>query len=748
MSTPAGRGPVVEVVAAANLKIAAEPTREETTIVRVEATTASPAEEAVRPENSPAAPVDLQRRRSSLHCAARCAGSANVADGGLKEYKTEHLWWTDRRIITVHVFNPFVPAEAIRAFLQRHINLLPGHRDIRDVFGIWNESRQFKARLRPDPVAPDELHHPPCLQALSLVENKTEVMETAMEMAAGAGEALSEASDVRGASPAPTLAEIQQRKKEEEKEKEVHRRDQRDVNLVFQEWRKEMAWWTLAVLLLSLSIVCCAESIQEFTSSTLINNVVQDPLTGRIYVGAINAIYQLDSLLKQEKKVETGPKRDSRHCTPSIQSCHDAKMTDNTNKLLLVHPSNGSLIVCGSLFKGICSLRKLSSIDHLIYYNDSKGEKAYVVSSEETVSVVGVMSTFTKENDTFDVFVVGKGYGSQGNVKLISTPILQDFGNWDVFEDIVEAPAIPVTPFVKKYRHNFRYSFKESGFIYFLFTRTRGGLHNKNFTFISRLCEDDHHYYSYMELQLSCGPNNMYNKAQAAFVSSPGKELARNLSASGQYGQVRSQDKVLFVVSSTDEDKPRSGLCMYPLRYINQRIMEIISACYTKNGKIGNKVAVDSPYTTSAHLLCSVSVRQDTLTKYKCSADFLPSPLASTPGFALAAQAVHTTRDLLTAVAVAVEAERTVAFLGTSNGKVYHVHLSSTPEVYRTVPGPSSGEAVNKHLLFDRNHRYLYVTTGKRISMVPVEECDMMKDCKSCMDLKDPYCGWCALEGR
>uniref|UniRef100_A0A8C9TKH8 Sema domain-containing protein n=1 Tax=Scleropages formosus TaxID=113540 RepID=A0A8C9TKH8_SCLFO len=469
-----------------------------------------------------------------------------------------------------------------------------------------------------------------------------------------------------------------------------------------------MAWWTLAVLLLSLSIVCCAESIQEFTSSTLINNVVQDPLTGRIYVGAINAIYQLDSLLKQEKKVETGPKRDSRHCTPPIQSCHDAKMTDNTNKLLLVHPSNGSLIVCGSLFKGICSLRKLSSIDHLIYYNDSKGEKAYVVSSEETVSVVGVMSTFTKENDTFDVFVVGKGYGSQGNMELISTRILQDFGNWDVFEDIVEAPAVQVTPFVKKYRHNFRYSFKESGFIYFLFTRTRGGLHNKNFTFISRLCEDDHHYYSYMELQLSCGPNNMYNKAQAAFVSSPGEELARNLSASGQYGQVRSQDKILFVVSSTDEDKPHSGLCMYPLRYINQRIMEIISACYTKNGKIGNKVAVDSPYTTS----------------YKCSADFLPSPLASTPGFALAAQAVHTTKDLLMAVAVAVEAERTVAFLGTSNGNVYHVSTAA------------EGTVLGSGL-------YLY-----SISMVPVEECDMMKDCKSCMDLKDPYCGWCALEGR
>uniref|UniRef100_A0A8C9W004 Plexin B2 n=1 Tax=Scleropages formosus TaxID=113540 RepID=A0A8C9W004_SCLFO len=499
-----------------------------------------------------------------------------------------------------------------------------------------------------------------------------------------------------------------------------------------------MAWWTLAALLLCLSIVCCEESIEEFTSSTLINNVVQDPLTGRIYVGAVNAIYQLDSLLKQEKKVETGPKRDSRHCTPPIQSCHDAKWTDNTNKLLLVHPSNGSLIVCGSLFKGICSLQNLSNINQMIYYSDSKGEKTYVASSEEMVSVVGVMSTFTKESkDTFDVFVVGKGYGSQDNTKLISTRILQDFDDWVVFENIVEASAVQATPFVQKYMHNFRYSFKESGFIYFLFTRTRGVPDNKNFTFISRLCEDDHHYYSYTELQLSCGPNNLYNKAQAAFISSPGEKLAQYLSASGQYGQVQSQDKILFVASSTDEDKPRSGLCMYPLRSINQQIMEIISACYTKNGKIGNKIAVDSPYTTSNQLcLNAVSV-----SSYKCGADFLPSPLASTPDFALPAQAVHTTTDLLTAVAIAVETEHTVAFLGTSNGKII-------PEVYRTVPGPSSGEAVNKHLLFDRNHSHLYVTTGKKISMVPVEKCDMKKDCKSCMDLKDPYCGWCVLEGR
>lgn len=62
---------------------------------------------------------------------------------------------------------------------------------------------------------------------------------------------------------------------------------------------------------------------------------------------------------------------------------------------------------------------------------------------------------------------------------------------------------------------------------------------------------------------------------------------------------------------------------------------------------------------------------------YKCGADFLPSPLASKPRFALKADAMWTTQGLLTAVAVAVENDHTVAFLGNSQGEVLKVELSS-----------------------------------------------------------------------
>lgn len=348
--------------------------------------------------------------------------------------------------------------------------------------------------------------------------------------------------------------------------------------------------------------------ILEFTSETPINNVVQDPNTGRIYLGAVNTIFQLGPSLHKEAQAETGPKQDARTCTPPASACQDTKLMPNLNKLLLVHPSSGALIVCGSRYRGICSLLNLTNVGQQLYYSDSKGERTYVASIEDNVNVVGVMSTFSKDGHTFSVFLVGKGYGSLDSTKLISTRILQDFRDWVVFESIIEASTVQTTPFVPKYLHDFRHAFKEDGFVYFLFSRTLDGTDNKNLTFVSRLCEEDHHYYSHTELQLNCGPNNRYNKVQAAYVASPGKELARVMTESGTYGKVFSWNKVLFMVATPDDDDNDSALCMYPLNAINERLVDIISACYSDSGKISGFPAVDIPYSSKTDEFCTSKI--------------------------------------------------------------------------------------------------------------------------------------------
>ncbi|XP_068458490.1 plexin-B2b [Clinocottus analis] len=517
-----------------------------------------------------------------------------------------------------------------------------------------------------------------------------------------------------------------------------------------------MASWVSLLLFLFCQPVSQAQeessaiSILDFTSKTFINNVVQDPQTGRIYLGAVNAIYQLGPSLQRQAHHETGPREDARTCTPPSSTCQDTKFMANLNKLLLVHPSNGSLIVCGSRYRGICSLLNLTNVAEQLYYSDNKGERTYVASIEDAVNVVGVMSTYSKDGHTFGVFLVGKGYGSQDSTKLISTRILQDFRDWVVFESIIEASTVQTTPFVPKYLHDFRHAFKEDGFVYFLFSRTLDGTDNKNLTFVSRLCEDDHHYYSHTELQLNCGPNqdnnNKYNKVQAAYVASPGKELARIMTESGSYGKVVSWSKVLFVVASPDDDVNESALCMYPLNSINERLVDLISACYSDSGKISGFPAVEIPYSSKTD--CTSTIPKDTLENFKCGGDFLPSPLASNPRFALKANAVWTHTDLLTAVAVAVENDHTIAFLGSTQGEVFKVHLTEKGYPYSKAPGDTMGEKVNKNLFFDLSQSHLYITTEKKITKVPVQTCLQKKDCQSCVELRDPYCGWCVLEGR
>ena len=99
----------------------------------------------------------------------------------------------------------------------------------------------------------------------------------------------------------------------------------------------------------------------------------------------------------------------------------------------------------------------------------------------------------------------------------------------------------------------------------------------------------------------------------------------------------------------------------------------------------------------------------------------------------------------LTAVAATSTGESTVVFVGTNEGHQKKILVDSMTgfelEDIPVVPGKSIGS----NLLFDKQHNHLYAMTDKKVSKVRVQECSKYKDCNQCLQVKDPYCGWCKV---
>ncbi|KAK3566663.1 hypothetical protein QTP86_002377 [Hemibagrus guttatus] len=71
------------------------------------------------------------------------------------------LFAMDEVPVTVHLYNPFVADEDIRAFLGRYCSSVAAGERIRGRFDIWNGKRRFLPRLKVDPSSPGGLLHPP-----------------------------------------------------------------------------------------------------------------------------------------------------------------------------------------------------------------------------------------------------------------------------------------------------------------------------------------------------------------------------------------------------------------------------------------------------------------------------------------------------------------------------------------------------------------------------------------------------------
>lgn len=504
----------------------------------------------------------------------------------------------------------------------------------------------------------------------------------------------------------------------------------------------------LSPVLLQVFWAGCVLTLQSpvpaaFTANgTHLQHLARDPATGTLYVGATNFLFQLSPGLQLEAVVSTGPVNDSRDCLPPVipDECPQAQPTNNPNQLLLVSPE--ALVVCGSVHQGICELRSLGQIRQLLLRPERPGDTQYVAANDPAVSTVGLVAQGLAGEP---LLFVGRGYTSRGvggGIPPITTRALRPPDPQAAFS--YEETAKLAVGRLSEYSHHFVSAFVRGTSAYFLFLRRDLKAPSRAFrAYVSRVCLQDQHYYSYVELPLAC-QGGRYGLIQAAAVATS-KEVARGEILFAAFSSV-APPTVDWPLSASTGASGTSVLCAFPLDEVDQLANDTRDACYTREGRAenGTKVA-DIAYDV---LSDCAQLPVDTPDAFPCGSDHTPSPMVSCVPLE-ATPILELPGVQLTAVAVTMEDGHTIAFLGDSQGQLHRVYLgpgrSAAPYSKQSI---QPGSAVNRDLTFDGTFEHLYVATQTTLVKVPVAPCAQHLDCDSCLAHRDPYCGWCVLLGR
>uniref|UniRef100_A0A8C2X7V9 Plexin b1a n=1 Tax=Cyclopterus lumpus TaxID=8103 RepID=A0A8C2X7V9_CYCLU len=444
-----------------------------------------------------------------------------------------------------------------------------------------------------------------------------------------------------------------------------------------------------------------------------------DPSVGTVYVGAMDHLFQLDGSdgLRLELEETTGPVSDSKDCLPPVteSNCPQARRTSNHNKLLLVDPKALDLITCGSIHQGTCQKRSLASIKKVRFSTERPVDTQYVAANDPLVSTVGLVVGIRGGERT--VMYVGRGYTAShppiSTRHLSSEPVFS-------YE---ETAKLAVAGRLSEYDHHFVMAFTRRTYVYFLFYRRDIKSASREYrTYAARVCLDDTSYYSYVEVPLVCrstsSPSRTYNLLQAA------QDLLGVFSTRAG--------------STNNAALDASALCVYPLDELDGHINSTRDLCYTQDGRVEGKGEV--AYIEYEVKSSCANLPMNTLKAYPCGSDHTPSPMASRAPLEARA-AWHTSAARLTAVAISVRDGHSIAFLGDSKGTLHKVaHSGVYANTTIQINSPINGD-----LLLDQTGTHIYVMTK---TSLPVAECGDHLDCQSCLSAKDPYCGWCVLEGR
>lgn len=327
----------------------------------------------------------------------------------------------------------------------------------------------------------------------------------------------------------------------------------------------------------------------NLSSRAYFTHLAYDSKRSVLYAGATNRIIQLDENLLVLAHAVTGPKHDSPQChAAGCPEEVETSQTNNHNKILIVNQVGDTLIACGSIHQGACEMYNLTK-----FPDNPKFIGIALAANDEHHSTYAFIGP-SKYNawHTSDVLYVGTTFTTVGDyrhdVPAISSRKLDDlsFAEFSIQQSIINIDV--------KYRDQFLvdyvYGFNSSEYAYFMIVQKKSHLAEEAgyVTRLARICISDSNYDSYTEITIQClatHSNVDYNILRDAKITQAGQKL-------GQQLDIKRDDYVLVAAFSpskeiTNQPEPKSAICVYSLKEIDEVFAENIHMCF--NGTIKDR---------------------------------------------------------------------------------------------------------------------------------------------------------------
>ena len=395
-------------------------------------------------------------------------------------------------------------------------------------------------------------------------------------------------------------------------------------------------WQCDAVFLLCL--ISCLASCLVWTEATIVTFNVSDGTSlesvavhgDRVYVGGENILVELTDELHQEDVSSTGPVDDNPQCDPaSMGSCQGLEPTDNHAKVLEVDPHAGTLLFCGTVLQGLCTVYGSSGFSEK--HELSRGNRVNYMGGRRTV--FAFYSQTSNDSSTANPLYVAHTYddrpldlsppavSSRKVTRANTAPSPYNISYMSEQPNMALFTKTDIDRRIKSdYIVKYIYGFEHEGFSYFVTVqRENTGSESPYQTRLVRVCQDDQGFYSYSELQVTCrkrnGVTTYYELAQTAHLAPIGKDMKSKFWMSNE-------DQALYVVFGKAQGKTGdpdvtygSGLCMYPMGEIRSKFALIQKDCYLGRGGLLPWINYNEPGCKEdvSTLHCSFSSSHETL---------------------------------------------------------------------------------------------------------------------------------------